>query len=242
METPKSILEKIRKLQRFQEDAERRGSEEEATNAALRIQDLLTKYNIALEDVGTGEAEVGQEDCRVLEKKEKSEGTWRTDLLRVLARTNFCSTGRYSATGDMGSKWILILIGEEHNREVVKDLFQSLVPRIKSLAKQAWKEYNGPEKRNAFLRGFYLGCSNRIGQRLIEAMETVKESEPQTQALVLKKDAKLNTYIQQNFGRGRATRGRSLSGIGGMQAGRAAGDKVSVNRGVAGRSSQRMLN
>jgi hypothetical protein len=123
----------------------------------------------------------------------------------------------------------------------VKDLCNSLIPRIKYLAKEAWKQYDGKEKRNAFLRGFYLGCANRIGQRLLEAMEVVKREEADTQALVLKKDAKVQRYCQENFSYGKAKKQRGISGIGGLQAGAAAGDKVSVSRGVAGRSTQKYL-
>lgn len=91
-----SILSKLKKLQRLYEGAKAINSEAEAQNAAAKIQNLLTQYNLSMVDL---EAAVDDEPkTNVTEEKlddswqRKCGGFWDQLLLYGICKYNFCYT------------------------------------------------------------------------------------------------------------------------------------------------------
>ena len=235
MEDTKKILEKIQKLKALQESAEKLGSIEEAANAAAQTQRLLVKYNLSLEEVDAHipEKEVSHESFCCSYETKKSESTWVISLYHQISRFNFCSVIAIN-------KYKIHLVGEKYNREVVKDLCESLIPRIRNLEKESWRTYSGLEKRGTFRRGFLVGVVKGIMMKLEYEMFRLKEEEPKLDGLILVKTESVKKYINDNF---YTKNGKShrLSSQSGKSMGIEAGKNMSINRGIAGKGSIKQL-
>ncbi len=130
----------ISKLQKLKAMADRPGSIGEAQNAASIMQKLLTEYNLSMADIQTVEERqnsMGKFDMNI-DTKVPLLSKWKQDLLGYLADANFCkyiySLGRGGAGSSQG--W---LIGEEHNVEFVRRMYEIIVEQIVALRKIEWR-------------------------------------------------------------------------------------------------------
>ena len=244
-EIEEAILTKIQKLLNLKVGAEQIGSLHEAENAAIRVTELLLKYNLELEDV-TGFVKPDAKDIRRFNEEgiinPKNEGKWIHALYNILCKYNFCkmitNTSKYNTKADYA-----ILIGTKDNVESVKFLAEQLEARIRTAEKGAWTRNNSREKRNTFRRGFFQGAVFGIHSQLMEkrAMEQMQNNK--VTALVLSRDTKLKEFIQNEFSRltqGKANRG--LSGANGHSMGYETGKNMNINKGVEGTISNKYLN
>lgn len=87
-----SILSKLKKLQRLYEGAKAINSEAEAQNAAAKIQNLLTQYNLSMVDL---EAAVDDEP-KTNVTEEKLDDSWQRKCGGF--GTSSCCTGFVSTT------------------------------------------------------------------------------------------------------------------------------------------------
>lgn len=89
-----SILSKLKKLQRLYEGAKAINSEAEAANAAAKIQNLLTQYNLSMADLDS--VADNEQATNVVEEKlgdnwaRKCGGFWDQLLLYGICKYNFC--------------------------------------------------------------------------------------------------------------------------------------------------------
>src|SRR3990170_1711561 len=114
MEMPDdNILEKIRALLRLAGDGA--ATEAEASLAMERAQALLLKHNLDMADIDVKEEgfsfEVLDEEFNI------GKADWRSNLLGVIARQNFCRVITHRAFGRHPS-----IIGRKYNIEVVQEL------------------------------------------------------------------------------------------------------------------------
>ena len=247
---PKKILEKIQKLLNLAEGAKAIDSLAEAELAATRAQDLLIKYNLSLEQVGEGTTVVmvvDRETIQTMGFGKKSDGTWIGELWDAIAKNNFCKI-LYKGRG----KWYVVLIGEEHNRLIVQDLVESLIPRIRSLAPKYRKEYlenieEGTqdwmiEKKGRWTRGFFRGAVQGIKSKLEEHFEELKQEDEEINKMALVKVDKIKVYIEKTYSSLGYTTKTKASGTSGREQGYGAGRSMRLQRGVAGRSGNKLLN
>ena len=155
----KAALEKIQKLQALQQGAEAIGSLEEAANAAEKIQRLLLKYNLDLEDAKAfGKApEVTQmfKDVTKLFGFNPREGLWLPQLAHEAAIFFLC---RVLNTKE-GDYLYMTYIGKVHNIEVAFNATLNLISSIRFSGRQAWKKHqDGSQLKGAFLRSYYAGA------------------------------------------------------------------------------------
>lgn len=225
------VIDTIRKLLNLSEGT---NSPAEAESAAAKAQQLLLKYNLAMADVNAHitEAErlVGEE---LFESSEnKNESNWIVRLYSGIARYNFCrivlrlSSQQYSTE--------VSVIGRTGNVEAVHYMVETLVPQIRQMAKAAWREYGGHEKRGKFTRGFLVGCALGIETKLWNEWQRMQVTDVDTRALVVSSGRELEAFMRQNYGRLSTGRTRSLSSWEGKQVGAAAGQGMNIRRGITG--------
>lgn len=209
-EERKKILEKIRKLLKLQDSANKVGSKGEAYAAAQGVHRLLTQYNLCLSDIQDldGEEEVNLKitESQGISYRDKY-GTWRNDLLRVISEYNFCQT---LINTYLRKVWI---VGEEQNVVVVKNLYDYLVKAFQQLAKDAYSvwareqqeknliialapvleilESSGEKKK--YLRSYYKGAV----YGLMEQYESMQQTSEET-ALVVTHNKAIDDFLQND--------------------------------------------
>lgn len=175
-----SILSRLKKLQRLYEGAKAINSEAEAQNAAAKIQNLLTQYNLSMVDL---EAAVDDEPkTNVTEEKlddswqRKCGGFWDQLLLYGICKYNFCYmivSSQYTHRTNRNGKMVFenrhkyIVIGEPQNIEVVKWLFNVLAGQLYRLALKRYEEYREDGRKVNITRGGIAASNtnpNRIAQ------------------------------------------------------------------------------
>jgi len=174
------IVEKIQKLLEFQNGAEVIDSPEEAANAAEKVQRLLLKYNLSMEDIGER-----KEKSKVTEKRfddiapKKNEGDWIFSLYQTLCKYNFSifiihkSVTGFDRRGKHEISMKGVIVGQEENILTIKFLGEQLESRLRAMARKRFSEVKDfvPEKRNTFIRGYLRGSVIGIAQQLRKVQE-----------------------------------------------------------------------
>ena len=221
-----SILSKLKKLQRLYEGAKAINSEAEAQNAAIKIQNLLTQYNLSMADVES--VADNEQKTDVIEERlgdnwqRKCGGSWDQLLLYGICNYNFCyvlvSNRNVCRTNRNGREvWEnrrrYIIIGEPQNIQVVKWLFDVLAANLYKLALKRYEEYRnddtqevmrlfvGEKKmhRGTFLRSYLAGAAKGVQQKLKEERDRELQAQVQVNALVLRTDKKLDDYLAEKY-------------------------------------------
>ena len=230
-----STLQKIKKLMAMAEG----GTLHEQEIATKKIQELLLKHNLELEDVTSTvdehANEVGHERVALSELWKKNEGKWIWQLYGVLARNNLCNiltSGSSSARAGQG----VVVVGTKANVEIVKFLASSLLNRIRLLEAQSWADYKGYDKRGTYRRGFFLGAVHGINEQLVAQKKVYVADDPNMNALVIRHEQDVEDYTQNTFNPGKGRRTSSTS-VGGLRAGHAAGKSMGIHQGISGMSN-----
>ena len=253
-----SILSKLKKLQRLYEGAKAINSEAEAANAAAKIQNLLTQYNLSMADLDS--VADNEQATNVVEEKlgdnwaRKCGGFWDQLLLYGICKYNFCYVivskrheYRVNRNGNevCEQRQKYIVIGEPHNIEVVKWLFDVLAGQLYRLALKRYEEYRNDdsqalirsftgEKRMSpakFHRSYLAGAAKGVQDRLKEERDRELQAQVQVNALVLRTDQKLNDYVAENYKDLRSSRPGHIGSGHAMALGREDGRKVNITRG-----------
>lgn len=244
----KSLLAKIQKLMKLQEGANAVGNFEEAANAAEKIREMLMKYNLemyqveAAGDLTQKKEPTSHQDFDSEELTKPHEGKWISDLAKVIANYNMCSA--FSRTH--GTK--LVIIGTPSNIEIVWYTCEMIANLLRPAYKQAFKSYDGREKRNTFMRGFLAGAVKGIGEQLAERqarevydakqaeMATQKTQEDTTTIMrinmQLQSQKENHNYAHAQFRMVSGGTTRGLSGQNGKSQGFEHGKNMSLNKGL----------
>jgi hypothetical protein len=225
---------RLQKLIAKEESSRQLGNLAEAEAFASKIQQLLLEYQIDIEELrGKNTAYgVGKERVEMGDLVGNHEGIWAYTLYGVGAVNNFCKVIMPPSWGDN----YLTLIGEETNREFTHYFVNQLISKLRNLARVSFSKYEGPDKRNTYIRSFLRGAVDGIGQRLKEDREKAMANTPQVMGLVKNNSAAIIRFMEENYrpgslGKTRTTQTSSSVGYGnGVQAGRG----VSINKGVSG--------
>lgn len=263
---PKELIAKIQKLLKLQESAENIGSIEEAANAAGKISDLLAKHNLdlfqirAAGDHTTKEAPVQHSTYDPETLTKPHEGKWVTLLTSTIARYN-----GVTVLHNRGGVTALFLIGTAVNVEITWYTIEQLTERLRMMAKENFRKYEGKEKRNTYIRGYYLGAVSGIQAQLAEnaakevynakvaaekrATHSSMDSFDITALQVIDMKTQLmkrnSDFIAQKFGRiGTTSTSTRSKSVGGRTQGYSDGKSINIHSGVgAGNpSSTKRLN
>lgn len=251
-------FQKLKKLQRLYEGAKAVNSEAEAANAAAKIQNLLTQYNLSMADLDS--VADNEQATNVVEEKlgdnwaRKCGGFWDQLLLYGICKYNFCYVivsrrheYRVNRNGNevREQRQKYIVIGEPHNIEVVKWLFDVLAGQLYRLALKRYEEYRNDDSqalmriftgekrmhRGTFLRSYLAGAAKGVQDRLKEERDRELQAQVQVNALVLRTDQKLNDYVAENYKDLRSSRPGHIGSGHAMAMGREDGRKVNITRG-----------
>jgi hypothetical protein len=237
------IIEKIQKLLEFQAGAEKINSPEEAANAAEKVQKLLMKYNLQMEDIGQRKqkSKVGKNEFKDITPK-KNESTWIFDLYNGLAKYNMCKLIIMSRWSPDKSKVVqyACLIGEEQNILTVKFLGDQLEPRLRNMGNKRFHEFKNAvgEKKNTFMRGYLKGAARGIHNQLKDAQEKMMREESSCNALVLVKSKAIEEFVAEEFKNLGKAKSTHIKGSGGFGIGQLDGQSMSINQGIAGGQPQ----
>lgn len=247
---PKDLVEKIQKLLRLQERA---GSIEEAANAASKVRAMLLKYNLDLETVQMAGGSSSQEEpiCRPSfntdELTKKSEGGWIRSLTEAIAKQNMCTV-----IGTGQTIGLIYIIGTATNAELVWYMVEELSHRIRGMSREAFRKYDGREKRNTYFRGYYVGAvqgirsqmeakieEERAAARIVETYEAIDRTSEQctqlaTVRMIDRMKEKVNDFISEEFPRLGYKKSTRLSGIGGRAQGMRDGSTMNLGTGSRG--------
>lgn len=229
----KKIKEKIVKLQRKAESAESIGNLDEAEIFITKVQELLQQYNLEMSDIQTEEEQMVNIEREDIDFKSthgwaKTDSNWLHILYHWVSKYNFCKFVGDGNTKNPGG-WI---IGEEHNRDMVKFICAQVVPVVKRLRKERWREYQGHEKTNAFKRGYYRGAVAGFRDKMREQEEASKAKFEGMAGLMVLNEKLVDEKTAEYFGRLRKTSQRGLKGQSGRQSGYQDGKKINVKQGV----------
>jgi len=224
-----------------------RGTEHEAAIAAVKVQSLLMQHNIDLSHFYTGDSEADAEVCEWLLEAMSRRQIWKGNLANAIAETNFCRMW-----------WLgpnIKLIGKEHNVQVARHLYSYLVEAIERVTKEAVTAARRQQDTLAlfnartWVNSFRLGCAHRLCHRLREQKQRMEtEGLPQAKVGVL---TCVETYQQEsaaiaqwmvnhNIQLGGKVRSQARTSRSGYQAGKVAGDSISLNRQMSGSYSNRL--
>lgn len=246
------VIDKIRKLIKLEESATKVGSIAEAANAAERIRELLQAHNLEMSQISMQEPEkeeaVTSDRFYPEELTKPHEGDWIRSLTEVIGRFNNC---RVIGTGK--SVGAIYIVGTQTNSQVTWYTVSQLSNRLRPMAKQAWKDYKGFEKRNTFIRGYYIGAVRGIDTKLTEEKERERAQASKdrnnglenTNALMIVNmddlmTKKVQSYINANFNVG-TRRARTTKSASGWSQGFEAGKSMSINSGVGSSNTVRRL-
>lgn len=123
VKSEQEIIEKIRKLLALAGSS----NEAEAASAALKVQELLQKYNLSEREIRTGEDNVG---CTEIESGRR-QAKWRMVLLNGIAPAYFAQLLVFSGRGGYSYR----LVGKPHNVEIASSMYGYLSGAINRISR-----------------------------------------------------------------------------------------------------------
>lgn len=187
------------RLVKLQALLERPGTMGEAAAATAAFQRLMLRYNLKLEDLPKGQrSPYGIENLALFPEGTQDQHFWRIHLLHALAHFNFCRVLIYQE----GSTGVVSLVGEAHNRALVKRWYLQLGSVYERLAREGYLEYRGwltAPSPEVWERQFLDGCPIGLWDRL-RAERDVDLDVEQSMALVVSKSADLDQAVSELLG------------------------------------------
>ena len=231
------ILAKLEKLVKLEEGAREIGSLEEAANAAARIQELLTKYNLSLADVQISDEAADPNpviavefDLKDTPHWQRNESTFVVDLMSVVCRYNNAKMIIRTRGGLAKMPPIFMLFAQEGTHEFLIQLFGRINYQIRRLEADAWAgAKNGPVSRGKYKRDYFLGACHTIGDRLRE-MHASMEEEHSTGLMVI--GDKLKKAVDERYGKSLGTLSRRSRDVSSAYA-KGASDAKGISTGAA---------
>lgn len=197
METEVSykIVEKLKKLMRLQQSAQKIGSEGEANAAAAAISRLLMQYNLSLMDIDPEERketlQIQRTGCISFKD---TYGVWKRLLMNVLCEFNYCKTFLISGQTNM------IVVGTEANTSTVIYLYDMLRSIFRKLAPVRYEEFTEGKRgaartekyKRKYITSYLTGCVYGLRAKL--ELEAVA-NEVQDKTLVVCHNQLINNYM-----------------------------------------------
>jgi hypothetical protein len=238
------VLSRVRKMLNLANDAG--ASEGERDNAMRMAHATLAKYNMTITEAETSGANTDEPRGDLVD--ESVGHLWVAQVMNSIAQLYFCTYYRILRAPRQQHHFI----GRESNAVTAKEIGTYV---WQSIRKEAAKQRREQFEDANFERSFCKGAARRVHERCFQlrqdaeraSQEASKPSSTGT-ALVLasvyKREQEANAVVLLQQGiRIRKGRGGSRNTTSaGASAGRAFGDKVSLNRQVSGGSSNKRLN
>ena len=230
------ILDKIKKLMKLQQSAEKIGSIEEAETVACKIQELLASHNLSADAIDMTEEKMT--NCVGEEEFSYHCGTsgvnWRLNLMGVIAKYNFCRCINYETWRE---KERMKLFGSEANIEVVKYIYEMMLRTFIQANRKACKKYfeRGDVvgiTRHSFYKSFLNGCVAGLASKLKEEAEAFANANKKMNGVMVVNDKAISNFIAKKY---EQTKSRASSGkiaMGAYEQGKEVGKSASWNKAL----------
>ena len=205
----------------------------EAAAAAAKLQEILLKYNLDMEDLEEESPDVGDKYVKEDLELGATSGNminWRRILLSGIARSLMCAAFGYQGTPKM------VIVGQRHNIEIVRHFYDYLSSEISRIGNATWEaaRVKTREHGRSWKSSFYNGAVDVVIQRLEEKYQQVSERDSHTRALVLRSERDLDDAVGNLIGRVRKNTVRQKYSKSGYSRGARAGKKFNLDRPVGG--------
>lgn len=187
----KQVLDKIQKLLSLANSS----NEHEAKLAADRANELLTRYNLSMQDIKEGREYSSVKVGGGARRKFHHELVF--SLLMEFFFIEIVQSRRKGIRGFIPGEVVAIFIGEEHNVKIAKYIFDFLVPAME----RGWKAFKAKYEaegyggltahKKSYYTGLYLG--------LQENLEKTRKKVEQEAGLVVVKDPGIKDHIDDMF-------------------------------------------
>lgn len=200
-----ALIKKIKALLR-KGDVKNGATPEEAAAFAAKAQELMFKYNLSTDTIQSAnddERKPSDDYGMHLFKPDKiGMYIWWRDLMTGIINANFC----YQLFQTRNGKYVAsTIIGQPHNVEFSKYLYEYLRGEIYRMAQQAWEE----KKRKCaerfeplphswgFHSSFCRGAVSMVVDRLREQKRASQRESESTMALVVRKDKEMEEALHR---------------------------------------------
>lgn len=150
------VADKIRKLFALSQSP----NEAEAASAMQKAHELLKAYNLSMADIGSGTDSESDVTSSEFPSNGKSEELWKTRLMSIVAKSNYCAMVIMKG---LGKHWSYKLYGREENIAATLAMFDYLSSAIRRLSEKA-KDIIP----NFSHRDFRFAAVGRLAERLEE--------------------------------------------------------------------------
>ena len=205
MEVSRRIIDRIKKLMLMQ-DTERGASPQEAANAAQFIQDILTKYNLNMDELNLSDEEKDEpyEGSEFKLHANKKNVNWHRLLYAGLAKANNCRAFIVNKGGANG-KLHMTIIGQAHNVQIVNYFYEYLVNTIDEMSLRAAYKNRIMKAQLTWRTSFSHGCTMAIRSRLVDERKKlitqIKQNNQETYALVVRQNSALAEAVNMIVGK-----------------------------------------
>lgn len=201
-----SAIEKVRKLMEF--TVENGATEAEVENAIKAAQRLMMKHNLDQKDIEVTSNDVNITsikstwDKKVLALEIKS---FENSLLTVIGNIYSCKiiiTRGYLKTEEFPQgRNTYDIVGLPEDREMVKTIFESILPQIRNLYKTRYKESDKSISQFKFTSSYCLGFLEGLKEKMSADRETFlkKADMKQFELIVIKKEDLVKEWISDNM-------------------------------------------
>lgn len=230
------VKDKIRKLLRLAGSP----NEFEAAAAAAKAQELCDLYNLATSQIGDGpdQPDPDLDSLEISPSKGKREG-WEQYLFADLAQVCDCMPWINSAKRNGRSEGqVYMAVGFPADVALLQYLYPFLRETILRLYRQGLEQQKArapwwsTRHTYHYKRGFTLGATQRIIQRLTEIRDARRAQDDGTRALVVVKGQHVQQWVERNMGQLKPStaRHRASASPSGYAQGQAAADSINLNR------------
>jgi hypothetical protein len=208
-------------------------TEEEAITAAQKARDLMDHYRLSMSDVEIQAEPIERID---LDRDYKTQVHPADYCMPGIAK--YCGVKMWYSTDDTRVRRLTVF-GLKSDVQMARYLYDLIVVCLKSEVHSFIRTVKGSDgtRTKRAVASFTVGMCGRLNQRLVE-MASALDSTAQTgsgTALVVVKNAVVTAAFAKLGLKFRGSlSGKSVRDVGAYMAGRAAGDRVNLNRPVAG--------
>ena len=198
-----SHLEKIRKLIAHQKSAQEMGSLKEAEAFAKKVQNLLDKYNISLEDIPLEKVKNDMTELRMKTAIPSVSDVLGYSVMVSIAKWNWCKAYK------VGSKYSIV-VGLKLNTEVCQMVYETVLPIFIKEGKLAYLEAPRKVGLDTFQREFIEGCASGLWMKLKEEREEFEKRYLNCSALIVRNDKAIELFVQEQYGGTKKGRSKTI--------------------------------
>lgn len=239
-----TTIEKLRKLMAHEASAREIGSVLEAEAFAAKIQELLIKNHLEMDDIQaapeTVQADIDQEFIKdPTYPSKRTRVAWEERLAHYVSRAYFC---RNLVQARSNNVW---MVGRPEDRAVASYMFVMLRRLITEVSLKEYSKYfdrcqveGHVEDARGFRASFINAAVSALGTRFTAMRNSANQSSTGTALVLANADSAVELFMTRNFGqKASGVRGQQTTNVAGYSSGREFGNSVSLNSNGLGGGS-----